>query len=636
MGSRSELVVGSWRAAVRVLTRPNVWWVVAVAVVSFPLLALLHAGAIALVALAVDSVFGAQAATQALVMDHGDAIYSRLVLSMVDSARPAGMAIGLPLDGIGWAGVVFPPGSSAVGIHLLEMLVDLTAVFVMAVLLGAFRGRPRLRLLRPLSSRPALLAMGLTFAFAAGAQLRLSWSGGSGGELALSMVATKILGIDGAAYAGALRYGWLLSSLINLTLIALCASLGFGLALLVTRLGPNRPKLRWPLRSFGRMSSGRAPLVAGLTGISLLVAPMQNRVVFQTVSPALSQPAPEIAAIERGGYGGAQALAAPGPISSTLKPPPVVSFDRPSVVTIGDHGYGFEYTVDGEITFVRGIGYNAQTKALSQNQRIARYDRDFAEISAMGANTVTGWDQSQFDETLLAEAAAHRLGVILPFELQPNWAYEDSRLRQQLLQRIVAWVERFRSSPALRMWGLGNEVVHGMAKAYPRRVPAFAEFLIEAADVIHRIDPNHPVIYRDAEDVFLPPVAAALHADGQARPWFVYGMNFFTARLADALTRGQAARLGQPLLISEFGPVGLRPADRPAGYERLWSILASHRATVVGGCAYVWTTAGPEPLDRGFGLTDGSGKPVDGSLAALSAAFAADSRFDTAAPDIAT
>jgi hypothetical protein len=196
-------------------------------------------------------------------------------------------------------------------------------------------------------------------------------------------------------------------------------------------------------------------------------------------------------------------------------------------------------------------------------------------------------------------------------------------------------VERLKDSPALRIWGLGNEVVHDMARARSPRAPVFSKFLVDAADLIHAIDPAHPIVYRDAEDIYLGPIATALRADGRPRPWFIYGMNFFTARMDDALTKGPTRTLRQPLLISEFGPVGLRPTDRPAAYGRFWSIIRAHRNTLLGGCAYVWTTAGPEPLDRGFGLTNDAGEPVDGSMSALGKLFASEPNDNSAAPNAA-
>lgn len=57
-----------------------------------------------------------------------------------------------------------------------------------------------------------------------------------------------------------------------------------------------------------------------------------------------------------------------------------------------------------------------------------------------------------------------------------------------------------------------------------------------------------------------------------------------------------------------------------------WKILRSFSDRVLGGCAYVWTTGGPEPLDRAFGLTNEDGEPVDGVFLALAAAFQEDAQ----------
>jgi beta-galactosidase/beta-glucuronidase len=279
---------------------------------------------------------------------------------------------------------------------------------------------------------------------------------------------------------------------------------------------------------------------------------------------------------------------------------------------------------------VLGIGYNAMTANLPAGQRAARYDRDFGAISRSGANTIVGWSEAEFDDVLMAKAAEYGLGVILPFQIGPNvintgpnYAYEDPAVRKQLLDAVTRRVERYRNSPALRMWGLGNEVLHSIAWARggDARSHAFADFLIETADRVHALDPNHPVVYRDAEDWYAPWIVQALARHPASRPWFVYGMNFFTMRMNQALDSGPAAGLNQPLMISEFGPVGLRPDARPSGYRQLWDVIARHRPEVLGGCAYVWTTAGPEPLDHNFGLTNPDGTPVDGSFQELSSLF---------------
>jgi hypothetical protein len=294
----------------------------------------------------------------------------------------------------------------------------------------------------------------------------------------------------------------------------------------------------------------------------------------------------------------------------------------PSVVTIAPTATGWSYDVNGRHEVIRGFGYNAVTEGDTTEERAALYDRDFQAMSEAGANTIVGWDEEHFDELLMQKAAQHGLGVILPFDLGPGLAYEDPAERKRLIDGILRRVIRFRNSPALRMWGVGNEVLHEILRAHGTQVryDGAAQFLVEAADRVHELDPNHPVVYRDAEDWYVAPIIKAL-ADGKSRPWFVYSMNFFTTRMRAALDTGPTRTMHQPLMISEFGPVGLRPENRPVGYRELWNIIRGHPDTVLGGSAYVWTTAGPEPLDRNFGLTDANGQPVDGALAELASLY---------------
>jgi hypothetical protein len=550
-----------------------------------------------------------------------DYVYSHLLMSMLGSAVPAGLAIARPLAdalqpaGVNGgaaslpfgsaAGILFAARSSAVGVQLMETMINLAFAAAGMALLTATWPAVRAGQTPQGMSHWAGIAGLLAMASAVGAQIQLSWTGGSPGGMALSMIATKLLGMDSARYDASLGQGAWASPAINLAGLALAAGVGAG-------LGGVAAWLRWRWRAPqapappARADWRSAALIA--TAALLLISPLAHGAAFQDEAGSVRQDA-----------------AATSEVTQRLSMPA-----GPRVVTTSNEGGTFVYQVDGTPQFIRGIGYNAVTKGQSEQQRIERYSRDFAAIRAMGANTITGWDQSEFDDILMQQAAEHGLGVILPLHLDPGWDYGDPASRQQILDGLTDRVERFRDSPALRIWGLGNEVIHDLVDKRHANAAAFAGFLVRAADHVRALDPRHPVVYRDAEDVYLQPVAQALRSDGVDRPWFIYGMNFFTTRLESALARGQARSLGQPLLISEFGPVGLRGIGRAAVYSQLWKIISANRGLVIGGCAYVWTTEGPEPLDRTFGLTDARGAPVDSSLSTLAALFGSDESHDAA------
>jgi len=309
-----------------------------------------------------------------------------------------------------------------------------------------------------------------------------------------------------------------------------------------------------------------------------------------------------------------------------LEPPPTSlpqpSKAAPSKVVIAGSAYNYTYMVNGQTEVIQGVGYNARYSQLPSEERAARYSQDFTLMRSMGVNTILGWSEQEFDELTLNKAYEDGLGVIIPYHLPPNGEYGNPEYEQQLETSVKEWVQRFKDHPALRMWGIGNEVIHGMGeKPDAPRSRAFAQFYLRLADAVHAIDPDHPVMYRGAEDAYLAPIKRVLQSDGRPRPWLVYGANFFTFRLEKVLNEWTQKGPDVPLVVSEFAPCGLGQGDRPRGYLRMWRSITQHSNSVLGGFAYVWSTNGPEPIDRVMGLVNSDNWPVDSSFWALTQAF---------------
>jgi hypothetical protein len=281
------------------------------------------------------------------------------------------------------------------------------------------------------------------------------------------------------------------------------------------------------------------------------------------------------------------------------------------------------------------VGYNPQYAGLSPVQRTAMYDRDFADMHQLAVNTIEGWFETQFDSVTLDSAAHNGIGVIMPFELNQDWDFTNPNVTASILDHVSAYVETYKDQPAVRMWAPGNENLHRILYAHwvsqandpnaRARAQAFAAFLPVLVDRIHALDPNHPVLYRDAEDVYLPWITGPFSQTGVDRPWLVYGANVYsTPRLQQIVSSWPNQWPGRALLISEFAPGGVGPAERPFGFQQQWNVIRSRPDVVLGGLAYTWATSGPEDLDRIFGLVDPNGVPTDGALAALSAVYQSD------------
>ena len=313
--------------------------------------------------------------------------------------------------------------------------------------------------------------------------------------------------------------------------------------------------------------------------------------------------------------------------------------DRPrgSVVRIDASDGAYLYLVDGRPELVRGMGYNAVLGQRSVDERTALLSRDFALMRRVGVNTVLGWDMAAFDRTLLDVAQATGLGVVMHFELGRGWDYADPALQERLLGEIGDWVLTYRDHPAVRLWGIGNEVLLTSSDEESR---AFARFYLRVYQTVRRLDPYHPLLYREAEDVRAPYFRDAFAEAGLQPEGFVYGMNFYTPRIEEALAHWPEQGFAVPVLVSEFAPAGLSPSHRQDGFREMWQLVRAHGRVVLGAAPYAWTTLGPEAVDRIFGLTDGAGRPVDGALTELQRLYrgaqAADEPLPPPAPRVAS
>ncbi|MBV8086922.1 MAG: hypothetical protein JO247_19110 [Chloroflexi bacterium] len=335
-------------------------------------------------------------------------------------------------------------------------------------------------------------------------------------------------------------------------------------------------------------------------------------------------------------------LLAAGTANAAFVLPPNDALDQtPSQVSVVQQPDGsWQYVVSGQPQVFIGMGYDPIYRYLSTEERAANYQRDFQLLQDAGVNTITGWDadkgyeQDKFDELTLSIAAQHNIGVVMPLNLPPGGDYTDPTFVQSLVDEARSKVERFKDYPALRMWGVGNEVFWDMD---PDMWPAFEDAYLQIADVFHQLDASHPVIYREAEMAYVPEFADMVRRDGNSRPWLLYGMNVYNKAPGPLLDQWARFGLDRPMLVSEFGTQGDTPEQRATGYAAMWHAIRCGPSYVLGGAPYVWTTAGPEPTDIVWGLMDANSQPVDGTFAALSSAWRGDApanagSCNTAAP----
>lgn len=616
---------------------------VSLGLLSVPVLPLVHEAMVLAIAFALKTAASSLMVKQALMQAGLDPVYAAVFNRTMGNIEAKGLAVAGPLgDALhqmapsffassdkvlpgAWATALVGDGVSvlASSIAMLGTEVIFIAGGLALLLSGLRRGRAEPK---PLFLALALLGIMLQIRGLVGL-VGLRFSIEDIEIMGLSHVFTKLFPMDAGAYRGMVTDP--LGALVPFLLPAIIALSLYGLPLAVKFLwtwvkrGPRsalRPQIlwssfHWPFRSPEQHLGQPAILgVALLMGLFVSQALLPASADYNFPIEAETSPVPEA--------GEPSLLAATPIVVEQQEAPKAIANSEPSKVVISGADYNYTYTVNGQARRIRGIGYNVMYSHLSGTERAARYDSDFDLMRAAGVSTILGWEREQFDELTLEKAQEYGLGVVLPYYLPRDGEYSDRVYQQKIEQDVKEWVGRFKKYPALRMWGIGNEVIHGMGKNPDAPRPrAFAQFYVKLADMVHTLDPDHPVTYRDAEDLYISPIRDAFNKDGVRRSWFVYGVNFFTNRICEALDNWPKRALDTPLMVSEFAPTGLSPEDRPKGYVKMLRCIAKQKASVLGAFAYVWTTNGPEAIDRVMGLVTADGQPVDRSLSSLGRAY---------------
>ena len=249
-------------------------------------------------------------------------------------------------------------------------------------------------------------------------------------------------------------------------------------------------------------------------------------------------------------------------------------------------------TLNGKPFELKGVGIN---------YGYGTYGQDFMKMAKeMGANTVRSWNYTQgvLGKSYLDHAQKNGLYVASWMWLNPakdeykTISYKKgSPYRKRCRERVLRWVNDLKNHPALLMWGLGNEVIF-FSKSEEEKI-AFARFLNELCEMIHNIDPNHPIIYASMEAQALPYLVK------YTPELDIIGMNTYSS-LISMHKRWEMTGFNKPYILTEFGPVnkwgvskdvnGL-PMDPPdwhkaRQYKRFFKDINKYKGYCLGGFVF--------------------------------------------------
>ena len=200
-------------------------------------------------------------------------------------------------------------------------------------------------------------------------------------------------------------------------------------------------------------------------------------------------------------------------------------------VTMQKSGEGYELLVDGQKTYINGVG--------------GTFKMDVA--AASGANACRTWGGNiPTVERTVAEAKANGMYIMQGIGLTKDpKMYENEEYKNRLRQECRALAERFKDDESIIFWGIGNEI-----ELNGNSTPQAWEFVNELSLLIKSIDKRHltsaVITYNQKSLNLVAKYAPSLDFVGIN---CYGGINSLRRMVATSDYKG-------PYLVTEWGPTG--------------------------------------------------------------------------------
>lgn len=294
-------------------------------------------------------------------------------------------------------------------------------------------------------------------------------------------------------------------------------------------------------------------------------------------------------------------------------------------VTVRNDDAGSVLLVDGQPWFVRGMNWGYSPVGTNYRYSLWVQDEAFIEavlrremplLRAMGVNAIrqyddippkwVAWIYENYGIRTIVNPLFGRYGLTIDGRWVPTVDYSNPVHRKAIRDNTLASVERFKGTPGVLLWLLGNENNYGLAwssfeiEALPvgERDTARARYLYslvgEVVDAIHAADPTHPVAFANGDAQYIDLIKS------EAPNLDIFGTNVYRGATARDLYDVVREKLGIPVLYTEFGADAFDAKNnREDGLTQAryllaqWEDLYLHArgqavGNAIGGCVFQW------------------------------------------------
>jgi len=303
------------------------------------------------------------------------------------------------------------------------------------------------------------------------------------------------------------------------------------------------------------------------------------------------------------------------------------AFANPNHVEVFKDDNGFKLKVDGDDFFVYGmnwgympIGENYSYPFWDKSDAFIReaLDEEMALLVDMGINAIRQYDvippkwvqyiYETYGIYTIINNLVGRYGASINGVWTPQIDYSNPAARAALLEQVMDSVERYKDTPGVLMWILGNENNYGLHWSsfeigqLPKdeQAAAKAAYLYslygEITDAIHSVDSHHPVGLTNGDLQYIDILAKEC---GQID---IMGSNVYRGISSRDLFDEVAKKLDVPFMYTEFGSDAYNAkemredADAQAMYlHGQWQEIYEHsygkgRANnAIGGLIFQWS-----------------------------------------------
>ena len=273
-------------------------------------------------------------------------------------------------------------------------------------------------------------------------------------------------------------------------------------------------------------------------------------------------------------------------------------------VTVSRQGSGYQLQRAGKPYFVKGAGGTGSMDLLQ----------------ASGGNSIRTWGVDGADG-VLADAVKHGMTVTLGMWLghkDQGFDYHDAAAVAAQRDNARAAVARYKDSPALLVWAIGNEMETGQSDDDP----AVWNAIEEIAAITKKLDPNHPTMTVVAE----VGGAKVRNIHRYCPDIDIVGINSYAGGPSIPVRYVKAGGT-KPYILTEYGPPGtwetgknawgvpIEPTstEKTAIYRNVYTKAVAGQPLCLGGYAFVWGNK-QEATATWFGLLLPDGRklgPVD-------------------------